>query len=187
MSHPDAGIRSQLRNIEQATGTTIETWLERIAACGLSKHTDVVAMLKRDHGLPHGAAHRLSLLARDRSRSKPPDAEAMIAALYGGRRANLVPIHYRLLAAMSTFGDDIELAPKRGYVSLRRRRQFAMVKPGATEVNVGLILADVPAHGRLESAATFNALFTHRVRLRAPEDVDDQLADWLRLAYALAA
>jgi hypothetical protein len=35
----------------------------------------------------------------------------------------------------------------------------------------------------LESAATFNALFTHRVRVRSTADVDDELVGWLTEAY----
>ena len=36
---------------------------------------------------------------------------------------------------------------------------------------------------RLESSATFNALFTHRVRVRSDDDVDAELVGWLRQAY----
>jgi hypothetical protein len=188
MTSPDEGIRAQLRNIEQASGMPIAAWLERIDRSGLTKHTDVVKMLKRDYEMSHASAHRLSLVARARTDETPPATPAAITdALYAGDKAALVPVHQRLLETLATLGDDIEQTPKKGYVSLRRRRQFAMIKPGAREVNVGLILGDVPIGERLESAATFNALFSHRVRLRAPDEVDQELTEWLRLAYERAA
>jgi hypothetical protein len=188
MTSPDEGIRAQLRNIEQGSGTPITTWLERIDRSGLSKHTDVVAMLKRDYGISHGSAHRLSLVARARADEHPAATPATIThALYPGNKAALVPIHQRLLEIVATLGDDVQQAPKKGYVSLRRRRQFAMIKPGAKEVNLGLSLGDVATGERLESAATFNALFSHRVRLRAADEVDQELTEWLRLAYERAA
>jgi hypothetical protein len=145
-----------------------------------------VATLKGEHGLSHASAHRLSLVARARQTPAPTPA-AITAALYTGKKTALIPIHQRLLKFLATLGDDMAQTPKKGYVSLRRRRQFAMIKPGAREVNVGLILGKVPIGGRLESAATFNALFSHRVRIRAPDEVDAQLAAWLRLAYERAA
>jgi hypothetical protein len=37
-----------------------------------------------------------------------------------------------------------------------------------------------------ESAAKFNPLFTHGVRITAATDLDDELHDWLATAYALA-
>jgi hypothetical protein len=49
-----------------------------------------------------------------------------------------------------------------------------------------LILQDVPTTERLESAAGFNAMFTHRVRLNNIQDVDEQLIAWLKRAYDLA-
>jgi hypothetical protein len=85
-----------------------------------------------------------------------------------------------------SLGSDVEQAPKKGYVSLRRRKQFAMLQPGAKWVNLGLVLAKQSPSGRLESAAKWNALFTHRVRVAAISDIDDELEAWLRTAYEAA-
>jgi hypothetical protein len=81
-----------------------------------------------------------------------------------------------------------DIVQKKGYLSLRRRKQFAMVQPSTdSRIDLGLILpATTPSTGRLESAAKFNPLFTHRVRITAATDVDDELRGWLATAYALA-
>jgi hypothetical protein len=81
-----------------------------------------------------------------------------------------------------------DIAPKKGYLSLRRRKQFAMLQPStSSRIDLGLILpATTSATGRLESAAKFNPLFTHRVRITAATDLDDELRGWLATAYALA-
>jgi hypothetical protein len=86
----------------------------------------------------------------------------------------------------TTRSNDVEAAPKKGYLSLRRRTQFAMVKPAAKHLDVGLILPEEPTTDRFESAATFNALFSHRVRVRSVDDVDDELVGWLRRAWERA-
>ena len=176
----EEGLRAQIRNIEAAYGRPIESWIELIRASGLTKHNEVVAMLKREHGMTHGAAHRVSLVARQASASEEP------ADLYAGRRAALLPIHERLMDEVRALGGDVELAPKSGYVSLRRRKQFVMIQPAAARVDVGLILNDVAPTARLEPAAGFNALFTHRVRVATPDEVDEELVAWLREAYGRA-
>ena len=63
-----------------------------------------------------------------------------------------------------------------------------MIQPStASRIDLGLILpAATPVTGRLESAAKFNPLFTHRVRITAATDLDDELRGWLATAYALA-
>ena len=96
-------------------------------------------------------------------------------------------VYARLLESLNALGDDIEHAPKKGYVSLRRRKQFAMLQPGAKWINVGLILPQHPEAGRLEPAGKWNALFTHRVRVATAVEVDGELESWLRAAYATAA
>ena len=72
----DAALQSQIRNIETTYGKPLDHWFAVIDASGLTKHNQVVAMLKADHGLAHGAAHRISLLARQRDdagAAAPPD------------------------------------------------------------------------------------------------------------------
>ena len=186
MATVEEGLQAQIRNIEATYGKPMDEWLAVIAASGLTKHTEVVAMLKRDYGMTHGAAHRVSLVARQAAAGPavPGQDGDPASALYTGRKADLRPLHDALMTAIAAFGDDIDQVPKKGYLSLRRRKQFAMIQPsGAGRIDIGLVLKDVPALGRLESAASFNALFTHRVRLAGPDGLDAELIGWLRSAY----
>jgi len=185
MATVEQGLRSQVQNIEATYGRSIDAWIEIIRASGLARHGEMVAMLKSEYGLPHGAANRVALVAIDALQPKTVGTDPE-ASLYAVERTSLLPTHARLMAAVHRLGTDVEVAPKKGYLSLRRRKQFAMIKPAANHIDLGLILPGEVVTGRLESAATFNALFTHRVRVRSPEDVDDALLAWLGDAYHLA-
>jgi hypothetical protein len=185
MATAEDGIAAQTRNIEARYGRPMSDWFAVIAASGLTKHTEVVAMLKSEHGLPHGAAHRISLLSREAAAPAPSADPA--DALYTGKKAALRPLHDQLMTVIGAFGTDVDTVPKKGYLSLRRRKQFAMIQPsGAGRIDLGLILPGVPASGRLEPSGSFNALFTHRVRVASVADIDQALTDWLRDAYANA-
>ena len=171
MTSPEEGIQSQLRNIERDYGQPIAELVKAVADSGLTKHQEIVAMLKTRFGMTHGAAHRVSLTARDRlglGVTSVPPTEG--------------PALTQLLLAVRALG-PVEEAPKKGYVSLRRRKQFAMLQPTARLLNVGLILPGVEPSGRLERAGSWNPLFTHRVRVATLEEVDDELLGWLRQAY----
>jgi len=192
MSTVDEGLEAQIRTIEQQYGKSLNVWIAIVKESGLTKHTDMVAMLKSQYGMSHGSAHRVALKAREAdavSIAKAAGASGRdpAALLYSGKKAGLKALHDALMTAITTFGDDIELAPKKGYVSLRRKKQFAMIQPTtATRIDLGLNLKDVPTTERLESAASFNALFTHRVRVNTINDVDAELVAWLKQAYDLA-
>ena len=82
------------------------------------------------------------------------------------------------------FGKDVELAPKKAYISLRRKKQFGLIQPSTkTRVDVGINLKGVPAAGRLEVSGSFNQMVTHRVRLCDVKEVNKQLLAWLEKAY----
>ena len=183
----DAALQAQIRNIETTYGKPLDYWFAVIDASGLTRHNEVVSMLKGDHGLAHGAAHRVSLRARQRDEAGVAETPDPASALYIGAKAKLRPLHDALLGEIRRIG-TFEIAPKKGYLSLRRRRQFAMIQPTTiSRIDLGLILpATTPATGRLEPAAGFNRLFTHRVRITAVTDLDDELRGWLATAYALA-
>jgi hypothetical protein len=129
----------------------------------------------------------VSLLARRRDDADVAAPSDPADTLYAGAKAGLRPLHEALLGKIRAIG-AFDIAPKKGYLSLRRRKQFAMVQPStASRIDLGLILpATTPVSGRLESAAKFNPLFTHRVRITAATDLDDELRGWLATAYALA-
>ena len=92
-----------------------------------------------------------------------------------------------MIAAARKLGKDVEVAPKKTYVSLRRSKQFAIVQPSTrTRVDLGLNLKGVEPTERLEASGSFNAMVSHRVRLEKKGDVDKALKGWLAEAYARA-
>jgi hypothetical protein len=183
MATVDEALQSQIRNIESTYGRPIAEWIDLIRASGHGRHGEIVTWLKTEQGMTHGAANRVALVALDAMSSQPRSVD-LESAMYAGGKSALLPIHERLMSVIRALGPDIEIAPKKGYLSLRRRKQFGMIKPAAKHLDLGLILAGNGAEGRLESASTFNALFTHRVRVRSVDEIDDELIGWISEAYA---
>ncbi len=72
---PEEGMASLIRNLEAKTGKSIDAWVATAQATGHKKHGQIVAALKKDHGLTHGyanqIAHRASRPRRRRRRRRP--------------------------------------------------------------------------------------------------------------------
>lgn len=186
MATPEEMEASMVANLAEKTGRSLEEWLALARQAGLEKHGQIVKHLKEAHGLTHGyanlVAHRLRTPAAD-----VPAGDDLVATQYAGAKAALRPIYDALLAAARSFGGDVEVAPKKAYVSLRRSKQFALVQPStATRVDLGLNLKAEPATERLEPSGSFSAMCSHRVRLATAADVDAEVRSWLRKAYDLA-
>ena len=183
MAEPDAATAAMIQKLEAQTGKPFSAWLDLVRQSGLAKHGEIVALLKSKHGITHGYANLIAHRAMQ-SDASFSEGEDLIAAQYAGEKAPLRPIYDRLMDAIHRFGDDVEIAPKKGYVSVRRSKQFALVQPSTkTRVDVGIQLKGVTPEGRLEASGSFNAMVSHRVRVEKADDVDAQLVGWLHQAY----
>lgn len=184
MTSVDDAQVTQIRNIEAQTGKSLDELIQSGLATGTDKHTAIRKFFQDEYGLTYGNANTLAILTRDKLKGAAGEEENFVDVQYSGKKEGLRPIYDKLVAAIEGFGDDVEIAPKRTYVSLRRNKQFGLIQPStATRVDVGINLSDVPPTDRLEASGSFNSMVSHRVRLSSPDEVDGDLIGWLQLAY----
>jgi predicted transport protein len=172
-----------IRNLEEKTGKSIDAWVVIGRGSGKTKHKDLVAWLKSDHGLSHGYANQVAIRTLAAADSPAAGSEDLVIAQYSGTKAGMRPVYDALVKHISKFGPDVEFSPKKAYVSLRRSKQFGLIQPTAARVDVGIVLKDVAPGERLEASGSFNAMVTHRVRISNVREVDSALIGWLRQAY----
>lgn len=184
MSTPEQALATQLANIEKRTGKTLAELTAIVRGSGLVKHGEIRDMLKTTLGMGHGDANTLTHHVNDAT-APPPASGDVLDAIYTGPKAALRPIHDKLMAAITKFG-EFEVAPKKGYVSLRRKKQFATIGPATnTRVEVGLNMKGLPGTDRLlEQPAA--SMCQYKVKVTTAEEVDAELIGWLRRAFDAA-
>src|SRR4051812_1743086 len=184
---PEDMRKDMITRLREKTGKELAEWLTVIRASRRTRHGEIVKLLKEEHGVTHGYANQIALEALRPADAPAPGSDALVEAQYAGPKAALRPIYDALVARVRQFGSDVEVSPKKSYVSLRRAKQFALIQPSsATRVDVGINLKGQPPKGRLEASGSFNAMVSHRVRVASLAEVDAELADWLRQAYEAA-
>lgn len=182
MANPEEMAQSMRNNIEAKTGKPLSYWFEIIATSTLEKHGQIVKFLKSDFAITHGFANLITsdYLSRDQDNVEDID---LITAQYSGAKRGLKPIYDALIAQMKSL-PELEIAPKKAYVSLRRSKQFAIIQPSTkTRVDIGINLKGEPETTRLELSGSFNSMVSHRVRISDTSQVDDELIGWLKQAY----
>ena len=198
----DKAIGTQLENIQKRTGKTLDELTTLVRNSGLTKHGQAVAMLKETLGMGHGDANMIAHLTFSPERiygtaggstaaastgsagggAEAASVDAELDRIYTGPKAALRPIHERVMKEIEKLG-DFELAPKKTYISLRRKKQFATVGPATnTRVEVGLNMKGVTGTSRLEALPP-GQMCQYKVRLEKAEDVDAELIAWIRTAY----
>jgi len=175
-----------IAKLPEQTGKTLKQWQALVRSSGLTAHGQIVKLLKTDHGVTHGYANLIAHKTLKSDAASAGDTGDLVAAQYGGARASVKPIYDAVLAAVQKFGPDVEIAPKKTYVSLRRSKQFGLLQPAAARLDVGINLKGVAATARLETSGSFNTMVSHRVRVGARAEVDAELIGWLREAYERA-
>lgn len=182
----DTASETQLRNIEKKTGQDRQQLFAAILGQNVAKHGEMRAFAKQKYGLGNGDANTLVHAARRSVEPMPdPSATDPLDAIYVGAKAHLRPIHDALQAAIDSFGPH-ELAPKKGYVSLRRKKQFAMLGPKTNStIELGINLKETAGHPLLKTLPP-GGMCHYAARLGSVEEVDPALLGILRRAYDLA-
>lgn len=185
MSSVDKALETQLKNIQTRTGKTLEELYATIRKSGLAKHGEIRDMLKRDLGMGHGDGNTLVhayLKAESGGDEAAKGSDDVLDQIYSGPKAALRPIHDKLMDEITKFG-KFEVAPKKAYVSLRRKKQFATIGPATnTRFEVGLNMKGVAATDRLNELPA-GQMCQYKVKLTDVKEVDKELIGWIRQAY----
>jgi Domain of unknown function (DUF5655)/Domain of unknown function (DUF4287) len=186
----DKALATQLANIEKRTGRSLDDLAKLIRASGLTKHGEIREMLKRDLGMGHGDANTLVHVTlqsdgQSAAAAAGQSEDDVLAAIYSGPKSALRPIHDALMTSIRSFG-PFEVAPKKGYVSLRRKKQFAMIGPATnTRVEVGLNMKGARGTSRLEALPP-GQMCQYKVKVMGANEVNPELVAWIRRAYESA-
>ncbi|WP_088283074.1 DUF5655 domain-containing protein [Ideonella sp. A 288] len=198
MADPHAALLTQLKNIQAKTGRTIAELHAAVHATGLVRHGErrswLMAHLKLGHGDANTVVHFMDKplpdLGDGAAAGATPAAAAPAAGdpldtLYTGSKAHLRPLHEAVMAVVQGFG-DFELAPKKSYVSLRRRKQFLTIGPATRDaVEIGLAIKTLPPHPRLKAMPP-DSMCAVTTRIGHADEVDAALGAWMRAAYDAA-
>jgi hypothetical protein len=181
----EKATQTQLANIQRKTGMTLRELADVAQKSGLARHGELRDMFKKKLGLGHGDANTLAheILKSDGARAaEGKSMDTVLDEIYTGAKAAQRPIHEALMEHINKFG-EFEIAPKKGYVSLRRKKQFAMLGPKTnTRFELGLNGKDLKKNTRLLEQPK-GGMCNYIVQLTDVKDVDAELVAWIRLAF----
>jgi predicted transport protein len=177
---------TMLQNLKEKTGKSIDEWIAIVKKNKLEKHKEMIDYLKANHGFTYGFANLVAHKTRESDAGSVENQDDLVIDQYKGKES-LRPIYDKIIAELNKFGNDIEIAPKRAYVSLRRKKQFAIIQPSTkTRVDVGINIKGRETTDRLEASGSFNGMVSHRVRLSDVKEVDKDLINWMKEGYDAA-
>lgn len=188
MSSLDKAVQTQLDNIQKKTGKSLTETASIIKQSGLTKHGEIRDLLKNTLGLGYGDANALAhaILKSDGERAaEGKSLQIVLDEIYTGPKSSFRPIHEVLMKQIDNFG-AFEIVPKKGYISLRRKKQFAMIGPKTnTRFEVGINAEDFKKNKRLLEQPK-GSMCSYIVTLSDAKEVDAELISWIKSAYEQA-
>lgn len=175
----DKALRTMIDNMPKKTGKSFEEWRNVLRSESFAKHSEAVNFLKNEYGVTHGFANTIVSLSKD---DDTPEQDLIIEQYKG--KESLIPIYELLIKTVSEFSADVNIVPKKTTVSIKTKKQFALIKPATkTRIDLGLKLPGVEPNGRLEPSGPFGTMCTHRVQLKLSDEIDEELKSWLKQAH----
>lgn len=182
----DKALQTMIDNLEKNTGKTLQQWIDFVETQNFAKHGEIIKFLKEQHGLTHGFANLIALKTKKTDAGSAENPDDLITKQYQGKE-QFKPIYDKLIATINQLGDDLELAPKNAYMSVRRKKQFAILHPVTkTRFELQLNLKGQEPAGKLESISTPNSMCSHKIILSEPGDIDNEVVSWIKKAYEAA-
>ena len=178
-----AAPQTMIDNLKTNTGKSLEEWVTIVKNENFEKHGQIISFLNEKHNFNNGIANLVAHKSKSSDADSAADSNYLIEKLYTGK-GSLKPIYDKLLNENRKFGNDVETAPKNAYVSMRRKKQFAILQP-ATKIKfeIALNLKGEKATGKLEEIKIENAMCSHKINIWAVGDIDKEIINWLKLAY----
>jgi hypothetical protein len=136
-------------------------------------------------GLGYGDANTLALCAKENAKNVGATSDDPLDEIYIGSKAHLRPLHERVMRAIAKIGPH-EQAPKKTYISLRRKKQFAMLGPATKDaLELGLNAKQLVPTNRLKALPP-GRMCQYSVRLSSVAEIDAELLIWVHAAYDAA-
>ena len=175
----DKTLKTMIDNMPDKTGKALDDWKLILKDKSFKKHSQAVNYLKTKHNVTHGFANTIVSLSKEENNSE----KDLIETQYKNKE-NLLSIYNTLIIFIKMLGTDITITPKKGSVSIIRKRQFLLIKPATkTRIDLGFKLKDKPTTERLKNSGPFGTMCTHRVKITNVKEFDNELKNWIKEAY----
>jgi predicted transport protein len=182
----DKATETMVENLKEKTGLSLIEWKSLIKAQNLTKSGEIVKFLKETHNITHGYASTIAMKVLGSDAASANDTDELIVNQYKGKE-HLKSYYDLLISEIQQFDGEFEIAPKKAYVSLRRKKQFITLNPASkTRFEIGLNLKGIAAEGKLEAEKP-DGICSHKINLSTIEDIDQEVIGWVRRAYECAA
>ncbi len=171
-------------NLKSTTGKGLSDWMKHVTASGITRRNDIIKWLKEKNGFGHMNASLLAGIYLNNGKPVYGSTESLLDNQFA-KAADMRPLYEALTAFAQKHFPGSTVLPKKTYVSILEKREFAAINIKPRELRVGFDLGE----RAFDEAVTKSKLtgpmprISHMIVLTKESQLDGDLARLMKLSY----
>ncbi len=132
-----------IEGLKTSTGKDLKSWLTEIKSCGIEKRNDIIKWLKTEHGFGHMNAGLLIGIYLNGGKPVYGSTEDLLDNQLA-KVEEMRPLYEAFCEFARKVFPNATVLPKKTYVSILEKREFAAINVKKGELRIGFDLGDRP-------------------------------------------
>jgi uncharacterized protein DUF5655/uncharacterized protein DUF4287 len=174
-------------NLKTSTGKTLSDWLKHVAASGISKRNDIIKWLKEEKNFGHMNASLLAGIYLNDGKPVYGSTDDLLDNQFA-KAPDMRPLYESFTAFVKKNFQDSSVLPKKTYVSILEKREFAAINIKPKELRIGFDLGERAFDETVTKSKLSGPMprISHMLVLTDKTQLNNDLVELLKLSYQRA-
>ena len=172
-------------NLKASTKKDLDGWLAEIRSLGITKRNDIINSLKTDYGFGHMNASLLTGIYFNGGKPVYGSTDALLENQFA-KAESMREIYDAVVDLVKQSFPGVTVLPKKTYVSILEKREFAAINIKPKELRIGFDLGDRAFDQRVTKSKLSGPMprISHMVVVTNKESLDEDMITLLRESHS---
>jgi Domain of unknown function (DUF5655)/Domain of unknown function (DUF4287) len=171
-------------NLKNSTGKGLGDWMKHVASSGITKRNDIIKWLKEKNDFGHMNASLLTGIYLNDGKPVYGSTDELLDNQFA-KAAEMRPLYEAFTAFAKKHFPNSSVLPKKTYVSILEKREFAAINIKPKELRIGFDLGDRAFDDSVGKSKMSGPMprISHMLVLTDKSQLNGDLAELLKLSY----
>ena len=171
-------------NLKTQSGKSVPEWMKQLSASGITKRNDLIKWLKEKDGFGHMNASLLAGIYLNKGKPVYGNTDELLANQFA-KAAEMRPLYESFIEFVKKHFGNSSVLPKKTYVSILEKREFAAINIKPKEVRIGFDLGDRPFDDMVSKSKLSGPMprISHMLVLTDKAQLNGELIELLKSSY----
>jgi hypothetical protein len=171
-------------NLKTQSGKSVPEWMKQLSSSGITKRNDLIKGLKEQHGFGHMNASLLAGIYLNNGKPVYGNTADLLANQFA-RATQMRPLYESFIAFVQKHFGNSSVLPKKTYVSILEKREFAAINIKPKELRIGFDLGDRPFDNTVSKSKLAGPMprISHMLVLTDKSQLDGDLVELMKASY----